>query len=89
MSDALLTGKTSTSQPTSARTSTQSRSLFAGRQGRRLREALLAYLFLLPAFLIVGLFGLFPIIFAAYQSTLRGLNKIVGTFDGLGNYIRA
>ncbi|MCB0024353.1 MAG: sugar ABC transporter permease, partial [Caldilinea sp.] len=63
--------------------------MFAGRQGRRLREALLAYLFLLPAFLIVGLFGLFPIIFAAYQSTLRGLNKIVGTFDGLGNYIRA
>ena len=91
MSDALLTGKTSTAQSTTSRTAAaaQSRSLFAGRQGRRLREALLAYLFLLPAFLIVGLFGLFPIIFAAYQSTLRGLNKIVGTFDGLGNYIRA
>jgi len=89
MSDVFLTGKRSSAQATAARTSTQSRRLFAGRQSRRLREALLAYLFLLPAFLIVGLFGLFPILFAAYQSTLRGLNKIVGTFDGLGNYLRA
>jgi ABC-type sugar transport system permease subunit len=56
---------------------------------RRLREALLAYLFLLPAFLIVGTFGLFPLLFAAYQSTLRGINKVVGTYDGLGNYVKA
>lgn len=63
--------------------------LFAGRRGRRLRETLLAYAFLFPAFLIIGIFGLFPLIFAAYQSSLRGLNKIVGTYDGLGNYLRA
>lgn len=63
--------------------------LFAGRAGRRRKEATLAYLFLFPAFLIVGLFGLFPLIFAAYQSTLRGLNRIDGTFDGLFNYVRA
>ena len=63
--------------------------LFAGRGGRRLRETLLAYAFLFPAFLIIGVFGLFPLIFAAYQSTLRGLNKIVGTYDGLSNYVRA
>lgn len=63
--------------------------LFAGRNGRRLREALLAYAFLFPALLIIGAFGLFPLIFAAYESTLRGLNKIVGTYDGLDNYIRA
>ena len=61
----------------------------SGRRSRRLREALLAYLFLLPAFLIVGLFGLFPLLFAAYQSTLRGINKIAGRYDGLGNYIPA
>ncbi len=60
-----------------------------GARNRRLREALLAYAFLLPAFVIVGLFGLFPLIFAAYQSTLRGINKVVGAFDGLGNYVRA
>ncbi len=63
--------------------------LFAGRRGRRLRETLLAYAFLFPAFLIIGTFGLFPLLFAAYQSSLRGLNKIVGTYDGLGNYVRA
>jgi ABC-type sugar transport system permease subunit len=60
-----------------------------GRQGRRMREAMLAYAFLFPAILIIGLFGLFPLIFAAYESTLRGLNKIVGEYDGLDNYVRA
>ena len=49
----------------------------------------MAYLFLLPSFLIVGLFGLFPLIFATYQSSLKGLNKIAGTYDGLGNYVKA
>lgn len=63
--------------------------LFAGRRGRRLYEALLAYLFLFPAFLIIGVFGLFPLLFAAYQSTLRGLNKVVGEYDGLDNFVRA
>ena len=62
---------------------------FAGRQGRKLREALLAYLFLLPAFLIVGTFGLFPLLFAAYESSLKGINNIAGRYDGLGNYLNA
>ncbi len=64
-------------------------SWYRGRQGRRLREMLLAYSFLAPAFIIIGLFGLFPLAFAAYESTLRGLNKIVGSYDGLGNYVKA
>ncbi|MDX1414710.1 MAG: sugar ABC transporter permease [Candidatus Promineifilaceae bacterium] len=63
--------------------------IFAGRRGRKLKEAIIGYLFLLPAFLIIFTFGLFPLAFSAYQSTLRGLNKIVGTPDGLGNYVRA
>ena len=50
---------------------------------------MLAYSFLAPAFAIIGLFGLFPLAFAAYESTLRGLNKIVGSYDGLGNYVKA
>ncbi len=62
---------------------------FRSRQGRRLREMVLAYSFLAPAFAIIGLFGLFPLAFAAYESTLRGLNKIVGSYDGLGNYVKA
>ncbi len=89
MSDALLTGKDSSVHAVALSGSTARRGWLAGRQGRKLREALLAYLFLLPAFFVVGLFGLFPLIFAAFMSTHRGLNKIPGTFDGLGNYIQA
>ncbi len=90
MSDALLTGQEVSVAPIRKTLSTsKQRSLLGGRQGRRVREALLAYLFLAPAFLIVGLFGLFPLIFAAFMSTHRGLNKIPGTFDGLGNYVQA
>ncbi|MEM7330484.1 MAG: sugar ABC transporter permease [Chloroflexota bacterium] len=63
--------------------------VFSGRQGLKRREALLAYLFLFPAMLIIGLFGLFPLIFSAYQSTRAGLNNIVGRPDGFGQYIRA
>lgn len=90
MSDALLTGQErATAHVRQAMTSSEQRGLLRGRQGRRVREALLAYLFLSPAFLIVGLFGLFPLLFAAFMSTHRGLNKIPGAFTGLGNYIQA
>jgi ABC-type sugar transport system permease subunit len=61
----------------------------SGRRGRAIRESLLAYLFLLPAFLIIFIFGIFPLAFSAYQSTLRGLNRIVGTPAGMDNYVRA
>ncbi len=63
--------------------------IFAGRKGRQRKEALLAYLFLAPSILIVGLFGIFPLIFATYQSSLRGLNKINGRYDSLFNYVKA
>lgn len=56
---------------------------------QRLRDYFLAYLLLFPAFLIIFTFGIFPLIFSVYESTLRGLNKVVGTYDGLGNYVRA
>src|SRR5688572_7775780 len=62
---------------------------FTGYQRRRIREAVLAYAFLFPAFLIVGLFGLFPLLFAAFESTRRGLNNIIGPYNGLGNYVQA
>ena len=63
--------------------------LFAGRRGRKLKEAILGYLFLAPAFIIIFTFGLFPLAFSAYQSSLAGINKIVGRPDGLGNYVKA
>lgn len=49
----------------------------------------MAYAFLFPAFLIVGIFGLFQILFAAFESTRRGLNNIIGPYTGLGNYVQA
>ena len=52
-------------------------------------EALLAYALLLPALLIIFTFGIFPLGFSLYQSTLTGLNKIVGRYTGLDNYVKA
>jgi len=90
MSDTLLTGETKPVPSTPQSLSVAARrGILSGRKGRRVREALLAYLFLTPAFLIVGLFGLFPLVFAAFMSTHRGINRIPGTFDGLGNYVTA
>lgn len=63
--------------------------IFSGRRGLKRREALLAYLFLSPAIIIIGLFGLFPLVFSTYQSTRAGLNNVVGRPDGLGQYVRA
>ena len=62
---------------------------FSGKKWLKRREAILAYLFLLPAILIIGIFGLFPLVFSAYQSTRAGLNNIVGRPDGFGQYVRA
>jgi multiple sugar transport system permease protein len=71
--------------------STQSSILgwFGGRRGRQLREAVTAYLFLLPALLIIGTFGLFPLAFSAYESTLTGLATFLGDYGGMENYTKA
>ncbi|VAW32524.1 N-Acetyl-D-glucosamine ABC transport system, permease protein 1 [hydrothermal vent metagenome] len=63
--------------------------IFSGRRGAKRRETMLAYLFLSPAIIIIGLFGLFPLVFSVYQSTRAGLNNVVGRPDGLGQYVRA
>jgi ABC-type sugar transport system permease subunit len=42
--------------------------IFAGRKGRARKEVLTAYLFLLPAILIIFVFGLWPVVHAAYVS---------------------
>ncbi len=62
---------------------------FTGRRGRLLREAVTAYLFLLPALVIIGLFGLFPLAFSAYESLLKGLNTFLGKYGGMDNYTKA
>ncbi len=62
--------------------------LLRGRRGRRAKEALTAYVFIFPAFLIVGVFGLFPIAFAFYVSLHRWRIK-PGDYLGLDNYVKA
>src|SRR5262245_46477137 len=83
-----LTGKAETKSPPTTIPATRARWL-SGHQGRRVREAMLAYLFLIPAILIIGTFGLFPLIFAFFESTRRGLNNVLGPYTGLGNYVQA
>lgn len=81
-----------TAIPSQQKTETQPKqtglSIFSGRRGTKRREAFLAYLFLSPAIIIIGLFGLFPLVFSVYQSTRAGLNNVVGRPDGLGQYVR-
>lgn len=61
---------------------------FSGRRWRKLRESLTAYIFVLPAFLIIGTFGLFPLLFSVYVS-LHRWRIIPGKYLGLDHYVRA
>ena len=82
-------GSTSEQEPLPVAAQRQSQGFFSGRLGLKRREAALAYLIILPAMIIIGLFGIFPLIFSVYQSTRAGLNNIVGRPDGFGQYVRA
>jgi multiple sugar transport system permease protein len=62
--------------------------LFAGRRGRILRENLIAYLFLAPAAIVIFIFQVFPIIYAAYVSLYRWRIR-QDEFVGLQNFIDA
>jgi multiple sugar transport system permease protein len=55
---------------------------------RRAAEAAIAYLWIAPAVLIIGVFHLLPVLYAAYISTFRwGL--VQGRFLGIDNYVNA
>lgn len=63
-------------------------SRFSGRRSfsqRKRRDWLTAYLFILPATLLITLFGLFPIVYAVYMSVHRWRIR-KGAFIGLANY---
>jgi len=64
------------------------RGLFAGRRGRRIREALQAYLFLLPGTFLLAVFNLLPVAYAFYISVHKWRIK-KGDFLGLENYLKA
>lgn len=83
-----MSDTTLTREPNSSRLS-KVFSWLGGRRGRLLREAASAYLFLLPALIIIGTFGLFPLAFSAYESTLTGLATFLGKYGGLDNYTKA
>ncbi|CAN5446149.1 hypothetical protein BH24DEI1_BH24DEI1_10970 [soil metagenome] len=53
----------------------------------KLQEQLTGYLFILPATLLIAIFGLFPILYAAYMSTHRWRVR-QGPFVGLENFTR-
>ena len=53
-----------------------------------IRESATGCLFVLPAFIIIGVFGLFPIGFSVYVS-LHKWRINPGDFNGLGNYTKA
>lgn len=54
----------------------------------KLREQLTGYLFILPAFTIIGIFGFFPIGYAIYMSTFNWRVR-KGNFVGIDNYTDA
>jgi multiple sugar transport system permease protein len=53
-----------------------------------IREGITGCLFILPAFIIIGMFGLFPIGFAVYVS-LHKWRITPGRFVGLDNYVKS
>ena len=73
-----------------ARESTEMR---RARAGRRWREALTGYLFILPAVAILGIFHFFPILYALFFSFYKfsvpnGLIPLREWYVGLDNYTR-
>lgn len=64
------------------------RKLLSGSAKRTLRENITAYLFLLPALLIIFSFGIFPIFFAGYVSLYKWRIR-QGEYLGLQNYVAA
>ncbi len=64
------------------------RGLFVGQRGRRLKENLLAYLYISPATVILLAFHLLPVLYAFYIS-LHKWKIVKGSFLGLANYSKA
>lgn len=82
------TQRPETQQATRSMTQSGTRGWFQGYRWRKIRESLLAYLFLLPAFLIIGTFGIFPMAFSVYVS-LHRWRIIPGDYLGIDHYAKA
>ena len=64
------------------------RQRWSGRRARAVREALLAYLMLTPSLVLIGVFGLWPVLFAVYVS-LHKWRIRRGDFIGMRHYVDA
>lgn len=62
--------------------------LIAGKRRRKLREALIGYLFVLPAATATFLFGIWPVVAGFYESLKSG-SPLTNKYVGLDNYIRS
>jgi multiple sugar transport system permease protein len=61
---------------------------FTSRRTRILRENMTAYAFILPAMVLIFLFGIFPVAFAFFVS-LHRWRRLPEAYQGLSNYVRA
>ena len=61
---------------------------FTGRRKRHIREYMTGYLMILPAIVLIFVFGIFPVGFALYVS-MHDWFFVMGDFVGLANYVKA
>lgn len=67
---------------------TTRQSKVTSRRARILQENLTAYAFILPAMVLIFLFGIFPVAFAFFVS-LHRWRRLPGEYEGLINFVRA
>ncbi len=80
--ECILARSTPVAQTISPRTAVQTRAI------RKRRTQWSAYIFILPAFVIIGIFHIFPVFYAVYVSLNKGaINRFA--FVGLDQYARA
>jgi multiple sugar transport system permease protein len=61
---------------------------FTGRRKRHIREYMTGYLMILPAIVLIFVFGIFPVGFALYVS-MHDWFFVMGDFIGMANYVKA
>jgi len=77
-----------TLSPSPTERTANEQALIAGKRRRRLRDALIGYLFVMPALLATVLFGLWPVVSGFYESLKSG-SPITNRYVGLDNYVRS
>lgn len=66
----------------------EEQALIAGKRRRRFQEAMIGYMFVLPATIATFLFGLWPVISGFYESIKSG-SPLTNKYVGLDNYLKS